>query len=158
MKDRGGAGWRKTIPKMQVGKYAGTPVDQLPNQYLRWMMTQDFPRDVMDVARRKLKESAWNNDPIHLTRHAMDMFSLRFITYWESACIDAKLARTEEPGLASFITRLAQAAWDEGKDVSKHRHSRDGIVKQHNGIKWVFSVNYAYPEYKDVITVMPSEE
>ena len=51
---------------------------------------------------------------------------------------------------------LAQEAWDRGEDVSRHRHQDDGVIKDWQGVKWVFGVNPNYPDYRDVITVMHS--
>lgn len=131
---------------MVVGRYAGKPIDQLPNSYLRWMITQDFPKDWLECARRKLEESDYNDLYLHVSRHAIDMYSLRFLSVWQS--------EAPEMGLGTFIAKRAEEAWTSGTDVSKHRHQDDGIVKEWRGIKWVFGVNPNYPDYKDVITVM----
>lgn len=143
------------IPIIQVGKFAGTPVDKLPLSYLRWMMTQHkFPKDVMEAARRKLDKSSFNNNTLYVTRHALDMFSLRFINRWYTY----NATRDEPLGLSSFVSHEAQEAWDNGNDVSKRRHSEDGVIRDYKGLQWVFAINYAYPEYKDVITVTRSDK
>lgn len=144
---------KKSVPKMIVGKYAGIPVDQIPHSYLRWIIGQDFPKDILEAANKKLEQSNYSNLYLNVSRHAIDMFSKRFIELWL-----ASEGKKEEDaiGLASFITTLAQEAWDKGTDVSKHRHQDDGIIKEWQGIKWVFNVNPTYPDYRDVITVMSS--
>ncbi|KKK92168.1 hypothetical protein LCGC14_2705630 [marine sediment metagenome] len=139
-------------PIIIVGRYAGTPIDKLPNSYLRWMITQDFPKDWLEAARKKLKESDYNDLHLNVSRHAIDMFSKRFIDRW----LNSESSRSDGDGLATYMAKLAEKAWEKGKDVSKKRHKDDGIVKEYLGIKWVFGVNPNYPDYKDVITVMPS--
>ena len=141
-----------SIPIITVGKYAGTPIDRLPNSYLRWMITQDFPKAWLDLALKKLESSDHSDLFLSVSRHAIDMFSKRFLALWIEA--DKHI----EVGLATFIAKLAQEAWEKGTDVSKRRHQDDGVVKEWQGIKWVFGINPSYPEYKDVITVISSEE
>lgn len=146
---------RKRAPIIMVGRFAGTPIDQLPNSYLRWMMTQSFPKDWLDCARNKLKQSEYNDLFLNVSRHAIDMFSKRFMHLWNH---HIRELGDEGHGLATFIAKLAQVAWDEGIDVSKRRHQKDGVVRELDGIKWVFGVNPDFPEYRDVITVIPGEE
>lgn len=139
---------------MRVGKFVGLRVDQLPNSYLRWMMTQSFPQEYMEAAKAKLERSQFNNDTVNITRHALDMLSLRCLTRWTDSCIG--VPRPE--GVATFFAKLARKAFHEGKDVSKRRHVNDGIIKEYEGLRWVFGQNPSYPEYIDVITVTGVEE
>lgn len=132
---------------MEVGRYAGTPVDELPNSYLRWMIGQDFPEEIMNAAKAKLEQSEYNDLFMNVSRHAVDMYSLRFLDTWKN--------EAPEMGLGTFIAKRAEEAWNSGVDVSKHRHQDDGIVKEWRGIKWVFGVNERFPEYRELITVMP---
>lgn len=145
----------KPIPVITVGRYAGTPIDQLPNSYLRWLITQDFPADWVECAQKKLEQSDHNDLFLNISRHAIDMFSKRFLSLWISA--EAHKG-AEGDGLATFMVKAAQEAWEKGTDISKYRHKDDGIVKLRGGIKWVFNVNPKYPDYKDVITVMDGLE
>lgn len=139
------------IPIMKVGRYAGVPVDKLPNSYLRWIITQNFSRDILEAAKQKLGESDYNDLFLSVSRHTIDMFSKRFLHVW----IESENPKGKEmDGIATFIAKRAQEAWDKGKDVSKHRHQSDGVIKELDGIKWVFGVNPNYPDYRDVITVM----
>ena len=135
---------------MTVGRYAGTPIDQLPNSYLRWMITQDFPKEWLDVAHRKLKDSPYSNEYLSISRHAYDQFSLRFLAVWAN--------EGQEMGIGTFLVKRAEEAWKHGEDVSKRRHQDDGIVKLWRGIKWVFAVSPRFKDYKDLITVMPGDE
>lgn len=139
------------MPKITVGRYAGTPIDQLPNSYLRWMLTQKFPKDWLDIAERKVKASPYNNSYIEISRHAIDQFSLRFLERW-------KTGRKGDTGIATYLATMAQDAWAFGTDRSKRRHADDGVVKELEGIQFVFGYNPAYPDYKDLITVMASGE
>lgn len=142
----------KNIPKMIVGKYAGTPVRQLPSSYLRWMLTQDFPADIMNAAKEKLEESDDYNDLfLNVSRHALDMFSKRFLHKW---MMSEGHKGEDAVGLATFIATLAQEAWNKGKDISKHRHQNDGVIREWEGIRWVYGINPNYPDYKEIITVM----
>jgi len=137
--------------KITVGRYAGKFVDTLPSSYLRWLITQNFSSDILEVAKKKLEESEYNDLHINISRHAIDMFSKRFLALW----IQSEGKNGDDgDGLATFIAKLAQEAWEKGKDVSKHRHRDDGVVKELDGIEWVFGVNPSFPEYHDVITVM----
>lgn len=141
-------------PIIMVGRYAGTPVDKLPNSYLRWMLTQDFPKEILVAAKMKLEQSDYNNLYLNISRHAIDMFSKRFLHIW----LNSESSKGEDGvGIGSFIAEMACVAWKCGKDISKHRHQDDGIVKELDGIKWVFGFNPDYPDYKDVITIMPSD-
>lgn len=145
----------KPIPKINVGRYAGTPIDRLPNSYLRWMMGQNFPKEWMECAREKLEKSSYSDIHLNISRHAIDMFSKRFLTLWiqsESQKVNGG------DGIATYIVKLAQEAWDNGIDVSKYRHQDDGVVKNWQDIKWVFNVNPNFPDYLDVITIMSNDE
>lgn len=145
----------KKSPIIKVGRYAGKSVDVLPNSYLRWVITQKFPQNILDAANDKLKGSDYGDLYLNVTRHAIDMYSKRFLFTWIQR---ENYAGNKATGLATFIAKSAQEAWDKGKDVSKHRHEDDGIIKEYDGIQWVFGVNSNFPEYKDVITVMPAND
>lgn len=139
------------IPVLTVGRYAGIRMDKVPNSYLRWMLTQNFPKDLMDFAKKKVEASDYNSLSISVSRHALDMFSKRFLKLWISH-VDEYGEKAD--GISTFVAKMAQEAWDHGEDVSRHRHEHDGIVKAYNGIKWVFGVGAVMPEYKEVVTVM----
>lgn len=144
-------GYRKEeIPKITVGRYAGTRIDQLPNGYLRWMITQDFPKLWLDIAKRKLDSSPYNNDAIAVSRHCIDQYSLRFIEKWIEYS-----GTHRDVGLGTFVAQQSDMAWKTGLDVSKHRHQNDGVQKELDGIVWVFGQNVNFPEYIDVITCFP---
>lgn len=140
------------MPIMPNGKYYGKPVDQLPISYLEWMMTQKFPQELLEAAQKKLESSDQNHTYINVTRHCIDMFSKRFINLWIEYIINSKTSKYD--GLATFVARMAQEAWDKGEDVSKHRHADDGTVKCLNNIQWVYGLNPDYPDYKMVVSVM----
>lgn len=141
----------KKIPIITVGRYAGTQIDKLPNSYLRWMIGQDFPKAWLDIAREKLSKSDFNDIHLNLSRHSIDMYSKRFLHQWLKE-VREKGERAD--GLATFMAKHADRAFKEGKDVSKHRHQDDGIVKELDEIHFVFNVNPDFPDYKDLITVM----
>ena len=67
---------------MVVGRYAGKRVDQLPNSYLRWVIMQDFPVDIVEAAKRKLAQSDYNDEYITVSRHAIDMYSNNWCPYF----------------------------------------------------------------------------
>ncbi len=119
---------------MEVGKYRGTPVDQLPNSYLRWMVRQSFPEEYLEAARRKLGASQYDDTHIEVSRHAMDMYSTRHLVDWITAT-------NGETGIGTHVAKLANEAWDKGVVISKKRTKDDGIVKRWNGVDWVFSDN-----------------
>ena len=141
------------VPEMQVGRYAGKKVDTLPNSYLRWVISQDFPTEIVECAKRKLEKSDYNDLFLNVTRHALDMYSKRFLETdgWGA---HLRILGEEADGLATFVAKRAQEAWEKGKDVSKHRHGKDGTVKEFQGISFVFMVNQNFPDYKELITVM----
>lgn len=127
------------------------------------MLGQKFPAEWMEIAKRKLAGSDWSNEYVHVTRHALDMFSQRFLDRWlqynQNPALFTKRDASEiaRPlGIATFVARLAQDAWENGSDASKRRHQDDGTVRVLDGLKWVFSVNSQFPDYREVITVMPA--
>jgi len=135
--------------KIDVGKYAGTEIQKLPNSYLRWMLTQNFPKEWLEIAKNKLKESEFNDEHINVSRHALDMYSKRFLKKWIDQTNGA-----DPQGFATFVALEAKRAWVWGKDISKQRHQDDGIIKEFEGVKWVFGANSDYLDYCSVITVM----
>src|SRR3990167_7984305 len=138
-------------PTMEVGRYAGKKISTLPNSYLRWIIGQDFPKEILEAAKEKLSQSDYNDLYLHVSRHALDMFSKRFLFKWLQNENDKGDAGD---GLASYVAKRAQEAWERGEDISLHRHQDDGVVKLWGGVKWVFGVNPNFPDYRDVITVM----
>lgn len=138
-------------PIINVGRYKGKRVDTLPNSYLRWLITQRFPKEVLEAANRKLKSSDYFDHYLSVSRHAIDMYSKRFLFRWIKK---ENIRGKEGDGLATHVAKEAEIAWKEGLDVSKNRHKDDGIIKQHDGILWVFQTSPEFPDYKDVITVM----
>lgn len=142
---------RETIPAMPVGRYAGCPVDELPNSYLRWVITQNFPKVVLEAAKKKLDGSAYNDLYLNVSRHALDMFSKRFLHDWVT---HLSKKGDEADGIATFLVKLAQEAWEKGEDSTRKRHQDDGVMRDWKGIRFVFGVNPNFSDYKDVITVM----
>lgn len=142
----------KPIPRITVGKYAGTPIDQLPVSYCRWMLSQDFSLEWLEIARKKVEASPMHNEPLAVSRHAIDRFSVRFLKHWT----EYKVSRgtQEYDGIATFLVKMATDAWEKGDDVSKNRHQDDGVVKRYKGIKFVFNQSETFPEYRELITVM----
>lgn len=141
----------KPIPRINVGKYAGTPIDQLPVSYCRWMLGQDFPLEWLQIAKAKVEASPMHSEPLTVSRHALDRFSLRFLKTWTTYKYTQK---GEYDGIATFLVKQATEAWEKGEDVSKNRHQDDGIVKRYKGIKYVFNQSETFPEYRELITVM----
>lgn len=139
------------MPVMKVGKFKGVRVDQLPMSYLRWLITQDFPPEIVEIAKKKIDGSDYYNDPISVTRHAIDTYSKRFINRWLETL---KVMKDDTPGLATFIAMAAKEAWEHGSDTTLKRFTGEGIRRDFKGIRWVFNTNPRYPELKDVITVM----
>ena len=139
--------------KINVGKYAGIEIEKLPNSYLRWMLTQDFPKEWLNIAKEKLKHSEFSDEHVNVSRHALDMYSKRFLKRW----IDNTNSKDPQ-GFATFVAREARKAWLEGKDISKQRHQDDGVIKEMEGVMWVFGVNPNYPDYCSVITVMSAAD
>lgn len=138
------------VPIINVGRYAGTPIEQLPNSYLRWMVGQDFPEEWVELALKKLAASSYDDSYLSLSRHAIDMYSKRFLYRW----LPGEARRKDGDGIATFLVKQAERAWNEGLDVSKHRHQDDGIVKALDGVLYVFHVSEKFPDYKELITVM----
>lgn len=110
---------------------------------------QEFPKPWLDAAKKKLDASNFDDTPINVSRHALDMFSLRFLKLWLNAPKEE-----HELGIATYVARLAQEAWEKGKDISKHRHQDEPVTREYGGIKWVFAVSPELPDYKDVVTIM----
>ncbi len=130
---------------MQVGKYKGIPVDQLPVSYCRWILGQDFPEEILNIAKKKVKESNTSQYEIDVTRHAIDKFSIRFLDIWK------KERRGKNDGIASFLARRALEAYQQGEDVSKERHKDELLLKKHRDIIYAFNKK---SDIKILITVM----
>ncbi len=43
------------LPKFRFGKHAGTPLADIPDGYLEWMLRQDFDEDAMHTAKTELE-------------------------------------------------------------------------------------------------------
>lgn len=127
-------------------------MDKLPNAYLRWMITQEFPKEWLDFAKKKLEASAYDNVRVNISRHALDMFSIRFIDKWVNRGEEKK-----NVGIGTFIAMLAEEAWQHGKDTSQYRTQDDGLRRDYKGMRFVFNVSPHFPEYKDVITIMGTD-
>lgn len=128
-----------------MGKYKGLKINQAPNSYLRWMLSQEFPEEWMEIAREKLAASHFDStSSIEVSRHALDMFSVRFIDKWNER-EDKKI------GIATFLAHLADEAVKNGKDITKKRRSDEGQIFDYKGIKFVVTPN---EPLKTVITVM----
>lgn len=136
---------------MNVGKYAGVAIDKLPNSYLRWMVSQDFPKEWVRIARKKLEASDYYNDPLNVTRHAIDSFSKRFLNLW---VMHMKETKGEGMGLASFLAHTAKEAWTKGTISHGPRFAGDSLRRDYKGIRYVFSVSPHYSDLLDLITVM----
>lgn len=146
---------KNQIPVITIGRYRGMKIDSLPNSYLRWMMGQDFPKEWLECAKEKLANSDFDDTYLSISRHAIDMFSKRFLSEWVK---DNQFLDVEKTiGLCTYMVNRAQEAWEKGSDTSKHRHEKDGVIRSYRGIQWVFNINPKFPDYKDVITVMDSD-
>lgn len=141
----------KPIPRITVGQYEGTPIDQLPVGYLRWMLGQDFPREWLEIAKAKVDASPLYKGSLVASKHAIDRYSLRFLKRWTAYRYGGK---DNNDGIATFLVKQAEEAWNQGQDVSKNRHKDDGIVKYYKGILYVFNQGKEFPEYVELITVM----
>lgn len=108
--------------------------------YLRWILTQKFPSEYIEYAKEKTSKNKSDNLSIEITRHATDSFSLRFIDKWDKSV-----------GLGSFLAQMAHIAFEKGTDVSKSRHQDENIIKEYDGIKWVFNKDV---EQRVLVTVM----
>lgn len=133
---------------MPVGKYAGVAIDKLPLSYCRWIVSQKFDEDILKAAKRKVDQSLYSKHDINVSRHAIDMFSIRHIELWINRGTKTKI------GLGTFLAELAEEAWNKGLNISKERYEDDGIIKLYKDIKFVFSQNEMFPQFKELVTVM----
>jgi uncharacterized protein (DUF3820 family) len=130
---------------MPFGRFRGMAVKQIPNSYLRWLITvDDVPEQIREEAKLKLEESDYDNTDIEITRHALDMFSKRFLHKWT----DKKI------GLASFVAQMSMEALTKGKMLSDERPWGRGVKFFYDDIVWVFTWNEQLPEFKALITIM----
>lgn len=134
-------------PIMQIGKYRGVPIDKLPNSYLKWMLSKDFPEEYLKYARMKVNTNSTSSIDLNVTRHAIDRFSLRYMNTWKPI----KVSNGVYEGLASYIARIAFEALHDGKDISKHRRNDDEMRMIKDGITYVFN---STGDYKTLITVL----
>lgn len=135
-------------PILKVGKYSGVPIDQVPMSYLRWMITQDFDKELVAWAKKKVGDSVKTSGAqVDVTRHAYDKYSLYFIDKWIHR-------RDSTLGFGSFLANEAHFALKLGKDTSRpKRFAKDTHEVYYNGVKWVFSDITA--EIPVLITVYP---
>lgn len=135
-----------SVPKMTFGKYLGVALDKLPNSYLRWLITSQakLPKEWIRIINEKLKSSEYEKTQLTISRHAIDMYSVRFLDRWVDRSI----------GLATHIVREADQAWLEGVNRSKKRHQDDSIIKEFDGIKFVFKTGENCIDYRELITIM----
>lgn len=130
---------------MPFGKYRGMAVKSIPNSYLRWLITvEGVPIDVKEEAEKKLEASDYDNSDIQITRHAIDMFSKRFLDKWNDRNI----------GIATFVTRMAVETLAKGMMVTDERPWGRGIKYFYDDICWVFNWDDNFPEHKSLITIM----
>ena len=132
---------------MPFGKYKGVEIKKINNSYLRWLLTiAGLPDDVREAASEKIKNSDFDQTDIQITRHALDMFSKRFLSRWEDRDI----------GLATFVARMAVKALKEGIEIKDNRKLERGLEILYENIIWVFNWPPEAPDYKSLITVMAS--
>ena len=130
---------------MPYGRYKGVPVVKIPNSYLRWLINQPgIPEIIKQEAAKKLENSDFDNTDIDISRHAIDMFSKRFLSKWENRKI----------GIATSVAHLAIEALTKGKLLIDERNIDKGIKMYFDGIIWVFNWDDIFPQYKTLITVI----
>jgi hypothetical protein len=127
-------------PILNFGKFKGLSIDKVPMSYLRFMLGHNFDKEYMDFARKKLETNKTSSQEIEITRHAIDKYSMLYLDRW-----DKKI------GLASFITEQVLIARAVGNDVSKNRFEGDSIIKEMDGIKYVFNSDGELPYLITVI-------
>lgn len=132
------------VPMMTVGKYKGTRVDALPTSYCRWLLTQNFPEEILKYARRKVESNKTTDLPMEVTRHAYDSFSLRYMDIFVHR-------ENKKEGFGSFVARMALEALEKGKDITVNRHRDENTRISYEGITWVFNRD---GELKTLITVL----
>lgn len=138
----------KNAPLLTFGKYKGVKISQVPMSYLRWMLGQKFPPELMKFAWEKVRANKSSDIEMEVTRHAYDSFSLRYIGLWQKSNIGIL---GKQIGIGTFLAELADHAWKEGKDVSMHRHQDEEIRKEYQGVKFVFN-RHGY--IRTLITIM----
>lgn len=126
----------KMAPLLTFGKYKGVRISQVPMSYLRWMLSQKFSPDLLEYAKEKLVTNNTTNIDLDITRHAYDSFSVRYLGIWQNSNM-GRLGKII--GIGTFLAEIANKAFIEGKDVSKNRHKYEEIIKEYQGIKFVFN-------------------
>ena len=130
---------------MPFGRYKGVAVKQMPNSYLRWLVTvPSLPQVIRDEAQTKLNDSDFDKTDIQITRHALDMFSKRFLDKWT----DRKI------GLATFVAHYSVDALSKGMLIKDKRDLDSGLVMFYDDVVWVFAWPPEAPDYKSLVTVM----
>lgn len=130
---------------MPFGRYKGIAVKKIPNSYLRWLLTvPSIPKIIREEAENKLRSSDFDSTDIQISRHAVDMFSKRFINKWA----DRKI------GIGTFLAHMAIDAINKGIIVNDDRNIGKGISIYYDNIVWVFTWPKESPDFKSLITVM----
>lgn len=130
---------------MPFGRYKDLPIDKIPNSYLRWVVGQpNMPDYVKIEANKKLEKSDHDDTDIEISRHAIDMFSKRFLNKWTNQNI----------GFGTFVAHSALEALIKGLVVGDERKIGKGVKIYFDDIVWVFGWDSNFPQYKNLITVM----
>lgn len=130
---------------MPFGKFKGMAVKSIPNSYLRWLITiEDVPDVVREEAKLKLEISDFDNTDIEITRHALDMFSKRFLYKWTDRSV----------GLGTFVANMSIEAQTKGRMIADNRPWGKGVKFFYDDIIWVLTWHEDLPQFKSLITVM----
>lgn len=132
---------------MPVGRFKGVPVDKLPLHYCRWILTQKFPKEIIDIVKAKVEASAVKGPNIDVTLHAIDKFSLIADEMWRN---DGK---RNNIGISAYLRGLAVSSMVLGTDISLNRHEEDSRRYLYRGLVFCIAWNDERPQYKELVTV-----
>lgn len=127
--------------RFMFGKHKGMRIEDVPIDYLQWILTEDFKDDIRDAA---IRELAIRPQTIMITNHALDRCSQRLLQMW----MDDRQA-SDDPekgeGMATWLKRKAT----EALKVNPVENGTPAI--EHNGIKFAFEKNGGALTLKTVI-------
>ena len=103
------------------GNYEGRTVARAPHNFLRWLSMQAGWRERdgihwPSIAKAELIRRGTRTEGIIPSHHAIDKFSLRYLTLWTDRSV----------GMAHFLGKLADQAWREGERVEETRNEDEG--------------------------------
>ena len=124
------------------GRHSGTLYTRMPVSYLLWMLNSQHSR--ADIAKAELERRGTTVPELDVSGHAIDRASTDCRDIWHKS----KLAGE---GINSWLIRMSQEALAENDKDEEGRY-------YHNGMRFVFQIDGAWPVLKTIMRHKPKKE